>query len=393
MKTTSTKKQSIPGGLKAVLLVIAFLGLGLKADAQCTAAFTPYDSLGYGYFYNQSTGSGLTSTWTFGDGTAGTSTGDITHFYSSPGTYYVCLTVSNFLGCSDTYCDSIRIGSPSSGMCNGSVTATFSATDSAGYGVFTNTVTGTGPVYFWDFGDGTSSSVAGSTTHYYGAPGTYSVCLTVYETGGTYDSCQYCSYVTIGGPASHCDPTFTIVQDTTNPFNYFVYNNSTSFSGSMTYYWDFGDGTSSTLQYPSHTYPTNAPYYLCLTVTDPSPAFSCTATYCDTVNAGHGSSPITITVVDLSTGISEIVMNTSLENYPNPFTESTTINYSISKDAMVEIYVTDLLGKRITSIENTKKAAGNYSTVLNSDHLSEGMYLLHLKADNKLSTKKIVLSK
>jgi PKD repeat protein len=367
-----------------------------NSSPSCNASFVPYDSAGYTYFWNQSTGSNLTSTWTFGDGTAGTSTGDIVHLYSGTGVFYVCLTVTDSSGsCTDTFCDSVVRGSGSTGMCLGSVNASFTYMDSAGTAYFENIPTGTSPVYFWDFGDGTASSDVGNTTHYYGSPGTYMVCLTVYETGGTYDSCQYCSYVTIGGGSGGpCDASFVIIQDSTNLFNYYIYNNSTSTTGSATYFWDFGDGTSSTLQYPSHTYPGSGPYYLCLTITESSPMLTCTATFCDSLAAGHASVPITITVVDpLATGISESIVATTLENYPNPFSGSTTINYSIAKDATVELSVTDLLGKKIATIENSNKTEGSYSVNWNAENVAEGMYLLQMKVNNNTTTRKIILTK
>jgi len=55
-------------------------------------------------------------TWDFGDDTikAGTGSG-IIHTYAQAGTYYVCLTVSNLAG-SDTYCDSVTVTEPASGI-------------------------------------------------------------------------------------------------------------------------------------------------------------------------------------------------------------------------------------------------------------------------------------
>jgi len=366
-----------------------------NTTGSCNAYFQAFDSAGYTYFWNNSSGANLISTWSFGDGTAGTSTGDIVHLYSGTGTYYVCLTVSDSLGsCSDTFCDTVIRGGGGSGACLGSVNTYFTVSDSAGYAYFDNTPTGTGPVYFWDFGDGTSSSVVGSTNHYYGSPGTYMVCLTVYETGGTYDSCQYCSYVTIGGSPAPCDASFVIYQDSTNLFNYFIYNNSTSTSGTATYFWDFGDGSSSTLQYPTHTYASSGPYYLCLTVTDAAPMINCTATFCDSLAAGHASVPITIEVVNpLATGINESVVATTLENYPNPFSGSTTIRYSISKDAAVELNVTDLLGNKVAILESANRSEGNYSLNWNAENVAEGMYLLQMKVNNNTSTKKIIIAK
>ncbi len=360
-----------------------------SGSSTCNASFIPYDSAGYVYFYNTSIGSGITSTWDFDDGTTGTSTGDIAHLYSSPGAYVVCLTISNFLGtCVQTYCDSVIVGNGTSGSCMGVVNPYFTSADSAGYTNFYNTPTGSSPVYFWDFGDGTSSFDVGNTTHIYSSNGTYMVCLTVYETAGGMDSCQYCNYVTVGTTPS-CNASFFIVQDSTNLYNYNLYNTSSS-SGSTSYFWDFGDGTSSTLQYPSHTYASTSPVQICLTISD---GVICTATYCDSIDPGHmPSSVFTINVLPL--GIQEQVNTISLlENYPNPFAENTTINYSILKGGQVELSIFDLLGNKAAVVESSNKSAGKYSINFNSENLSEGMYLLQLKINNDALTKKIIIRK
>lgn len=359
----------------------------------CNASFVPFDSLGYGYFWNTSTGTGITSTWDFGDGTTGTSTGDITHLYASPGIYYVCLTITNFLGtCTDTYCDSLVIGTGSTGACMGVVNANFTTTETAGNVTFANTPSGSSPVYFWDFGDGTNSSVVGTTSHTYTSNGTYLVCLTVYETGAGTDSCQYCNYVTVSGIGAGCSATMTVVQDSSNLYNYFVYYTTTTSPATTTYFWDFGDGTTSTLPYPSHTYATTTPVVLCLTITD---GMLCTVTVCDSITPGlMMSSTFTINVINpLTMGITEENAIIGLENYPNPFSNSTTINYAIRKDANVAISIVDLLGNTVAELENGNKSSGEYSTTWNAEGVAEGMYLLQLKVDNDISTKKIIVNK
>ncbi len=395
MKTTSTliKKLSI------ILLTTVLFMLNTNTKAQCTASFIAYDSLGYVYFNNQSSGlgTGVTCNWSFGDGSFGTSTGDISHYYTSSGYYYVCLTISNFLGtCNDTYCDTLHISTTpggGSGMCLGVVNPYFTATDSLGYGIFSNSPTGTGVVYHWDFGDGTTSNMVGNTTHNYATSGTYLVCLNVYETGGSYDSCSFCNYVTIGGGSPNpCDASFTIVQDSSNLFNYFIYINN-PIGSSAGYYWNFGDGTSSSLQYPSHTYPSTGPYLICLTITDSIPTLgTCTSTFCDSLEAGRSSTPITINVIP--TGINEITSTiNSFENYPNPFSENTTITYTLSKQESVELSVFDLLGNKVSSIESGNKNAGTHTISWNAENLNQGLYLLWLKAGNNSSTKKIIINK
>lgn len=359
--------------------------INTSSAGPCTASFIPYDSLGYGYFYNTSTGTGLTSSWSFGDGSFATGSGDITHSYAASGTYNVCLTISNFLGtCSSTYCDSITIGA--AGPCN----AFFGAVDSVSFTQFYDASTSSGVLnYSWDFGDGVTSTTAGDVAHVYALPGTYWVCLTVNDTAG---SCSdtYCSSVSSSGTVS-CNANFFIVQDTFDLYNYFIYNTSYIASGTMTYFWDFGDGTTSTLPYPSHTYSDTIPVSLCLTITDGA---SCTSTFCDSIlTPGRSGTPFTINVMN-PMGISENE-NTinSLENYPNPFSDNTTINYSINKEANVSISIIDLLGNKIAEIESGNKASGEYSVTWDSQGISDGMYLLQLKVNNDVKTKKIVVNK
>src|SRR5690349_10243756 len=49
------------------------------------------------------------------------------------------------------------------------------------------------------------------------------------------------------------------------------------------YSWTFGDGGTSTDQYPKHGYATTGTYYVCLTVVDTNFYGVCTSTHCDSV--------------------------------------------------------------------------------------------------------------
>src|SRR5437870_5628422 len=83
---------------------------------------------------------------------------------------------------------------------------------------------------------------------------TYYVCITVNDSAGTCSNI-FCDSVIIGNPVfGGCNAQFTLVEDSTNIYNYWAYNNASSGTGAtLSYSWDFGDGTTSTLQYPSHT--------------------------------------------------------------------------------------------------------------------------------------------
>ena len=68
-----------------------------------------------------------------------------------------------------------------------------------------------------------------------------------------------------------------------------VFTNLSPLSSLNTWSWDFGDGNTSTLQNPTHTY-SNGIYSPCLTATlfDTTTGFSCTAIYCDSILIGNG---------------------------------------------------------------------------------------------------------
>ncbi len=367
----------------------------------CTASFSTYvDTLNGGglvNIYNSSSGTGLHYFWQYGDGTQDSaSAANFSHNYNAPGHYTICLTISNpSYGCSNTSCDSIYVQAPAT--CSGNFSF---VNDSTGNGVsFISSVTGTADTYHWDFGDGTQASSA-NTHHVYGAAASYSVCLTVTSSTDLTCSSTTCQYVSPGQPANTpCSANFTVIHDTVNIYNYWVYNYSSGNGYLITsYLWDFGDGTSSTLPYPQHTYTVGSgPYNLCLTITSgDSMGVICTATHCDTIVPGHNTAQTTtLSVVNPATvGIIEQKEFTeSLKNYPNPFSRSTTISYSLQQNSNIEVRLLDLLGNRVQLIESGNKTSGSHNIDFDASSIASGIYLLQLKTDSNTITRKLIITK
>ena len=360
----------------------------------CYAAFqlTPDSTNANTYIAtNYSSGNSLNYFWDFGDGITSTLMNP-THTFSANGAYTICLTVVSSVDttCYNTYCDYITIGN-NAGPCTANFIMYPDSANGAGTTYIAyNYSTGTSLNYFWNFGDGTTSAIQ-NPSHTFASNGTYSVCLTV---SSSVDSTCYntsCQTITIGGnPASGCSASFQILQDSTNASNFYLYMSSNN--NNLNYSWDFGDGTSSTQQYPTHTYNGSGPYMVCLTVSDGN---GCTNTYCDSLYAGRASGGITLTVVNPTTaGVYDGgIIISSLLNYPNPFNNSTTIAYSIKQDASVELKVLDLLGNKVAVIESGNKASGTYQTEWNASNIAAGIYMLQLKVGNQISTKKLMITK
>ncbi len=79
------------------------------------------------------------------------------------------------------------------------------------------------------------------------------------------------------------------------------------------------------------------------------------------------------------------------QNYPNPFTESTTIRYSLPQDMRVRLTVFDMLGREIQTLVEQRQAAGTYSVNFEADNLPGGIYLARIELDYLQFTKRMVL--
>ncbi|MFM7014861.1 MAG: PKD domain-containing protein [Bacteroidota bacterium] len=251
--------------------------------ATCHAQYSASSTNGVTTFINQSTpssGAQVSYVWSFGDNTYTTTYGatpNMTHQYNTSGNYYACLTViDSSSGCSNQYCSTVTVQVPTG--CN----ASFSSFDSSGYIYF---IPNTAPpaTYLWNFGDNTTST-SSLPVHHYNAYGTYYVCLTVQTMGMT---CTYCDTVLYYG-SSPCNANFTAYPDSvTTGLVYFSNNSTGNFTNA---YWSFGDGTSSSLLNPVHTYSQQGTYLVCLTVYNNT---GCQSSYCDSVIVGNPSGPCT----------------------------------------------------------------------------------------------------
>jgi PKD repeat protein len=125
---------------------------------------------------------------------------------------------------------------------------------------FTSLATGGFDTYAWTFGDGGTSTLA-SPAHTYTAPGVYDVSLTVSGPGGMATETKL-DYVTVYAPAVAAFAAMPV--DGLAPLA--VSFTSQSSGDIATYAWAFGDGGTSTLVNPSHTYLAAGTYTVSLTV-------------------------------------------------------------------------------------------------------------------------------
>lgn len=219
-------------------------------DTVCLGAPTTFTDL--------STGPPNTWLWDFGDGNTSTAQHPV-HTYASPGTYLVSLIVSGTgTGCTDQTFNIVTISNnavaginaPDS-VCNGTQ-VTFDDVSTITNGTITS--------WFWDFGDG-NTSTAEDTVYDYAVPGTYIVTHSVAASGGC---------------VSSITDTVTVLPLPVAAFstNIVCEGQITQFTdmtpGTIgTWNWDFGDGNTSTDQNPTHIYAAEGNYTVTLSVITP----------------------------------------------------------------------------------------------------------------------------
>lgn len=161
---------------------------------------------------------------------------------------------------------------------------------------FTNLSLDASGCYLWDFGDGTTSNEV-DPIHSYAVAGSYNVCLTAEN---PYGSATYCDIITYYLAP---EAAFTYSGDPVVTFTDLTLNSPTSWS------WNFGDGGTSTLQNPLHTYTADGTYTVCLTATN-ALGFEvyCLPVVIDSTTAllpsadfSHTNTGLTFTFTDLST--------------------------------------------------------------------------------------------
>lgn len=211
--------------------------------------------------------------------------------FPAAGTYNVCVTADDGQGCTDTFCADVTAVGGNTGGCQAYFESTVSSNPNGYIASFTDYSTGNSTNWFWDFGDG-STSTQQNPVHNYPWGGYYEVCLTVIDSGLSICSDTYCDSVYFdNNSGGDCDVAFHAWQDSsTLSLNTFSFSAIWQNSQPAQFVWDFGDGTTGSGANVTHTFASTEDWFwICLTAYGPN---GCVATMCDTVwneNTGGGN--------------------------------------------------------------------------------------------------------
>lgn len=95
--------------------------------------------------------------------------------------------------------------------------------------------------------------------------------------------------------------------------------------------------------------------------------------------------------------VNEVVQMVSAFNtFPNPFTSQISFGFTLKESSHVNLEIFDLQGRKIISLLNQTKSAGQHQVIWNagaSANLPEGVYMARIIAGNHVFTRKIVLTR
>ncbi len=386
--------KSISSGVTFFSIMLLLLLFVSQANTQtgCHALFTshPIENTLTTNFTDASTSPhSITSwLWDFGDGHTSTSQNP-SHTYAHGGTYYVCLSMHDAHGCSSTYCHNVTVHPVVADTCHSSFT--FHTVGNILTIDFTDASTSPHSItsWLWDFGDGHTSTLQ-NPSHTYTHGGTYYVCLSMHDAHGC--SSTYCHNVTVHPVvADTCHSSFTFhLNKKTTKINFI--DASTSPYAITSWLWDFGDGHTSTLQNPTHTYLHSGTHLVCLTMHD---MHGCISTYCHHVIVNHYQQALVAsTNLRTKSGTNIIVGDQQyIMTYPNPSSAFTTIKYELTNNAFVKLEIYDVTGNSVMQVKNENQYAGEHVHLVNTDVLNTGLYIIKMIVDDELFFKKITISK
>ena len=96
-------------------------------------------------------------------------------------------------------------------------------------------------------------------------------------------------------------------------------------------------------------------------------------------------------VTSVNTGIQELSLNEVTKVFPNPFSDQTTLQFSLNQSANSSIAVRNLIGQQILNLDLGTLPAGEHNQILDFSGIHAGVYLVTLTAGEETTTMRVTL--
>ena len=230
--------------------------------------------------------------------------------------------------------------------------------------IFTSTSTGGGLSYNWNFGvdaNPSTANTAGPHNVTYGSLGSKTVTLQVTNVSGTSQVSNNLSVIP--------EPIALF----TNAINNLQVTFTNASSNATTYLWDFGDGTTSTVENPVHTYSSQNQYTVTLT-------------------AGNGACENIYTDrVLLNVGLENVEQSLNLNLFPNPAQNHVYVTINNIEKSKCQIEIINAVGNSVVHKDEIL-ALNENNYIINTRSLANGVYLLKVKSGETISWRKLIVA-
>lgn len=97
--------------------------------------------------------------------------------------------------------------------------------------------------------------------------------------------------------------------------------------------------------------------------------------------------------VDFIGGLEERQLKTAKigQNYPNPFSGITTIDYTVEEPTNINLEVFDITGKSVLTVNEGLRSVGSYKLNIDGSDMKNGIYYYTFRTDSGAVTKKMII--
>ncbi len=316
------------------------------------ASYTSVRDMNTLTFTNTSTNADSYS-WDFGDGNTSIEENPI-HTYDTEGEYVVVLQAENACGLTE-YLETIIVNNlPIAGytanVTTGCIPLVVEFTDNSSSNV---------TEWNWTFPGGTpSTSTEASPTVTYNMTGEYDVSLVVSSSAGSDELVSTDLIITEDLPTA----SFQFVS--VDEFDFEFSNTSLN---ADSYAWDFGDGNTSVIENPSHSFEGPGSYLVTLAASN-----ACgTEVWEEEI------------IIEESTSVSGIDILDGIGIYPNPNQGEFVLSVQSSEATKAELRIFNVLGQSLMT-KDLLFTAGKNDTSIQLENLSPGAYVLVLRIEDQM---------
>lgn len=241
--------------------------------------------------------------------------------------------------------------------------------------------------YRWDFGDDSTSDKS-SPGHQFMKMGKHTVTLIGLDSFASQcndtvtipynNQCRYCGLVdTLVLKYDSLKPSATVLN--------YTYNRNTRKPANK-YFWDFGDGTTSTEPSPKHTYPTTVfgVVHVMYIATDTS--INCSDTIRFDIFIPSTGSPFTLNIDSRNLSVMQVSQdNRHFSLHPNPFRSELVLKGNI--EGITDVCLYNILGQ---DIPVTYKVNNDQCEITVKEGLPSGLYFIRVRTSEGITTMSLV---